>query len=144
MLAKKQAKANKATFEATDKEFEAFSSVIDSQYNTEKIDVEKEIKQKFIDSNKDFIKSKDVHSMSNSSVENLYFVFYNLIIYVLTILMILFLSRGEMNLTLYLIVIPYLSSGTEACNSLFAYITQINYVNVAMNRIEILLKLKTD
>lgn len=103
--------------------------------------IEQEIKEMFIEKKKKFIASKDKHSMSNSSIDNLYYIYNNIIIYALTVVMIIFLSNNELTLTLYLIIIPYIASGIETFNSFYNYLTELNKVDVAMKRINIILDL---
>lgn len=139
-LAKKQAKANQATLDTIDSEFEAFSAALEAcKVNKENED---DLRREFYARNEKFMKAKNSHSISNSAIENLYYAYYNIVIFLLTVLMIFFLSKEQINLTLYLIIIPYISSGIEVCNSLYNYITSLRSVDVAMNRLNILLNLK--
>lgn len=140
-LAKKQAKANQETYETTDEEYDVFASILDSKTIIKGSKEEKNIKEKFIEKNKRFIASKDKHSMSNSSIENLYYIYNNIIVYLFTLTMVWLLSNNELTLTLYLIIIPYIASGIETFNNFYNYLTELNKVDVAMKRINIILNL---
>ena len=138
VLAEKQAKANLSTFETTDEEFEAFSKAMNNRQEIENHDY---LKKEFYDKNIKFIKAKDKHSRSNSLVENYYAIYNNIITYLLILVLILLLYNGSINLTLFLILVPYITSVIDSCSQLFSYITILNSTNLAVDRVKLILDL---
>lgn len=73
--------------------------------------------------------------------ENLYFGFWNVLVYAITALMLYFVSHGQMPITIYLIIIPYLTSCTEKLNKLFDQTNSLENMRVDVDRINLILNL---
>lgn len=93
---------------------------------------------------------KDVDSFANEyakyyNVTSIKSNFYNAVwktgVYAITALMLFFVSKGSLDIAIYLIIVPYLTSCTEKLNSLFDRTNGLENMRVDVDRVNLILNL---
>ena len=132
-------KANKLVKEATDEEFVVFSEVIDSKNMLEDLNITKKIKDKFYKSNVAFLNEKHNYTVKASYLDNYFFMFYKTIIFIGTLFMMFILSQDLVNLTVYLVIVSYLTDSITNSKDFLNILTELKNTYVATNRVNIIL-----
>ncbi len=76
--------------------------------------------------------------------ESWFYIYYNLVIAILTAAMIFLVSKGGVSMELYLIVVPYFLSVTELFNSFFEITNTISFKNVSLSRVNTILNFSNE
>jgi len=82
----------------------------------------------------------NVYSFKN----NIWFACWNVIIYAVAALMMYYVSNRTMDISVYLIIVPYLSTCTDKLNTLFDKTKNIEDMRVDVDRIEMILNMNDD
>ncbi len=133
------AKSNKRISEAHDVQYESFSEVMDSKDIMKDLNVTKQVKRKFLNSCNGYIKEKNQWNIEYCFLDHYFHVFYQFVIYAMTIFIVYMVSKGQVSLTLYFLIVPYLSSGIEVANDFMTILTEIKRANISTNRVSIIL-----
>lgn len=133
------AKTEKNIKEANDFQYESFSEVMDAKEIMRDLNITTQVKRKFLNSCDDFIQRKNEWNLAYCFLDQYYHVFYQFVIYAMTIFIVYMVSRGQVSLTLYFLIIPYLSSGIEVANDFMTILTEIKKANISANRVSIIL-----
>lgn len=133
------AKTNKRISETHDVQYESFSEVMDSKGIMRDLNVTKKVKRKFLNSCNSYIKEKNRSTLDYCFLDQYYHVFYQFVIYAMTLFIVYMVSHGQVSLTLYFVIVPYLTSGIEVANDFMNILTEIKNANVAANRVSIIL-----
>ncbi len=133
------AKSNKRISEAHDIQYESFSEVMDSKEIMKDLNVTKQVKRKFLNSCNGYIKEKNQWNIDYCFLDQYFHVFYQFVIYAMTIFIVYMVSKGQVSLTLYFLIVPYLSSGIEVANDFMTILTEIKKANISTNRVSIIL-----
>ncbi len=133
------AKSNKRISEAHDVQYESFSEVMDSKDIMKDLNVTGQVKRKFLNSCNGYIKEKNQWNIDYCFLDQYFHVFYQFVIYAMTIFIVYMVSKGEVSLTLYFLIVPYLSSGIEVANDFMTILTEIKKANISTNRVSIIL-----
>ena len=72
---------------------------------------------------------------------NFYHAIWKTIVYAITALMLFFVSKGSLDIALYLIIVPYLTNCTEKLNSLFDRTNGLENMRVDVDRVNLILNL---
>ena len=132
-------KANKEVKEAVDEEFMAFSEIIDSKNILEDLNITKKIKENYQKSNKHFLKKMHNYNIKTSYLDNYFFIFYQLTIFIGTLLLIFMLSKELITLTAYLVIGTYLTNSITSSTDFLNILTDLKNTYVAANRVNIIL-----
>ncbi len=76
--------------------------------------------------------------------ESWFYIYYNLVVAILTAAMIFLVSKGGVSMELYLIVVPYFLSVTELFNSFFEITNTISFKNVSLSRVNTILNFSNE
>ncbi len=133
------AKTNKRISEAHDIQYESFSEVMDSKEIMKDLNVTKQVKRRFLNSCNGYIKEKNQWNIDYCFLDQYFHVFYQFVIYAMTIFIVYMVSKGQVSLTLYFLIVPYLSSGIEVANDFMTILTEIKKANISTNRVSIIL-----
>lgn len=131
--------ANKLVKEAIDDEFVSFSEVVDSKYMLEDLDITNKIKANYAKSNNAFLKEKHRYVIKTSFLDNYFFMFYKSIIFLGTLVMIFMLSHDTISLTVYLVIVSYLTDSVTNSKDFLNILTELKNTYVATNRVNIIL-----
>ena len=81
------------------------------------------------------------YNMVSSAKTNLWFAVWNTVVYGITALLIFFVSKGELEIGIYLIIAPYLTTCTEKLITLFDKSAALENMRVDVDRINMILGL---
>lgn len=132
-------KATKDTKEAVDAEFETFSEIILSKNMIDSYDLTKKMEKEFSKKNDLFMKNQQKKNMATSMLENNFFGYYKTVIYGITLILIYLLSHGNLTLTVYLIVVSYLTDSITNSKDFMGVLTELKNAYVTCNRVNIIL-----
>lgn len=132
-------KTNKRISEIHDTQYESFAEVMDSKGIMKDLKVTSQVKRKFLNSCNNYIKEKNRSTLDYCFLDQYYHVFYQFVIYAMTLFIVYMVSKGQVSLTLYFVIIPYLTSGIEVANDFMNILTDIKNANIATNRVSIIL-----
>lgn len=131
--------ATKETKERVDDEFETFSEILSSKNMIESYDLTKKMERDFVKKNERFMKAQHKKNMANSMLDNNFFCYYKSVIYVVTLVLIYLLSSGNLTLTVYLIVVSYLTDSITNSKDFMGILTELKNAYVTCNRVNIIL-----
>lgn len=132
-------KATKETKEAIDAEFETFSEIVLSKHMIKSYDLTKKMEREFAKKNDNFMKKQQRKTMATSMLENNFFGYYKTVIYGITLVLIYLLSSGNLSLTVYLIVVSYLTDSITNSKDFMGILTELKNAYVTCNRVNIIL-----
>lgn len=121
--------------ESNDHLFTSFAQYIDSKDTIHTLNIKSKIMSNFEACSRGYGKEKHKNNVFQSKIDNTYWAFYKIVIYCISLLMILIVSKGALSLTEYLILVPYLLSAVEIANEAFTILPQLKEANIATNRI---------
>lgn len=131
--------ATKDTKEKVDAEFETFSEILSSKNMIDSYDLTKKMEREFSRKNDQFMKAQQRKNMANSMLENNFFGYYKSVIYLITLVLIYLLSSGNLTLTIYLIVVSYLTDTVTNSKDFMGILTELKNAYVTCNRVNIIL-----
>lgn len=132
-------RATKETKEAVDSEFETFSEIILSKNMIDSYDLTKKMEKEFLKKNDQFMVKQQKKNMANSMLNNNFFGYYKTVIYGITLVLIYLLSHGNLTLTVYLIVVSYLTDSITNSKDFMGILTELKNAYVTCNRVNIIL-----
>ncbi len=131
--------ATKETKEAVDSEFETFSEIILSKNMIDSYDLTKKMEKEFLKKNEQFMIHQQKKTMASSMLDNSFFGYYKTVIYLVTLVLIYLLSLGNLSLTVYLIVVSYLTDSITNSKDFMGILTELKNAYVTCNRVNIIL-----
>lgn len=132
-------KATKETKEAIDSEFETFSEIILSKNMIDSYDLTKKMEKEFMKKNDLFMVHQQKKTMASSMLDNSFFGYYKTLIYAVTLVLIFLLTQGNLSLTVYLIVVSYLTDSITNSKDFMGILTELKNAYVTCNRVNIIL-----
>lgn len=132
-------KANEKVKETIDDEFMAFSEIIDSKNMLEDLNITKKIKTKYLKSNEAFLKAKNDHTIKTSYLDNYFFLYCRIVIYVGTLFLVYLLSHDLVTLTVYLVIVSYLTDSVTNSIDFLSILKELKNAYVTTNRVNIIL-----
>lgn len=135
----KISKATKETKEAVDSEFESFSEIMLSKNMIDSYDLTKKMEKEFQKKNDNFMVCQQRKNMATSMLDNNFFGYYKTVIYGITLVLIYLLSHGNLTLTVYLIVVSYLTDSITNSKDFMGILTELKNAYVTTNRVNIIL-----
>ena len=128
-------------YEKKDDMFKSYSKIIDGKEVINELNAKKEYEGQLMadidKNNRAFTK----YYMLHSSKVNLYYGFWNVIVYAISALMIYYVSRGSLGIEIYLVIVPYLTSCTAKLNELFDKSSSLENMRVDVDRVNLILNL---
>lgn len=128
-------------FSYKDDVFKSYSKIIDGSNVINEYRTSKKYEQELVENVKKHAKSYTKYYLVSSQKTNLHFVVWNFIVYITAALLIYFVSQGNLELEVYLIIVPYLSSGTQKLTDLFDRAKYLENMKVDVNRINLVLNM---
>ena len=125
--------------EAIDEEFETFSEILASKNMIDSYDLTKKMEKEFARKNENFMQKQQKKNMAKSLLENSFFGYYKTVIYGITLVLIYLLSHGNLTLTVYLIVVSYLTDSVTNSKDFMGILTELKNAYVTCNRVNIIL-----
>lgn len=140
-LNNKSAFYSKKTSESHDLQYSKFSEVFDSKELMEDLNITTKVKREFIKTSEHYIDMKNQSTIVASYIDNYFHIFYQFIILVVTLFMVFMVSQGNVSLTLYFMIVSYLTSGIEVANDFMNILPELKKANVSVNRVKTILDL---
>ena len=131
-------------YEKKDDMFRSYSKIIDGKLIIKELNAESKYKEELTENVKKFNKAYSKYYMLYSTKVNIYYAFWNVIIYAIAALMLYFVSHGTLDIAIYLIIIPYLNSCTTQLNALFDQTGEIENMRVDVDRVNLILQLSDE
>lgn len=138
---KKLGKIMLKRFEKKDDMFRSYSKVINGREVIKELQskekYEGEVMKEVEGFNEAYSKYYHVYSWKG----NLYYAFWNVIVYAITAFLLYKVSNGTLDIAIYLIIVPYLTSCTDKLNSMFDKISMVENMRVDVDRVNLILNL---
>lgn len=130
---------NKAMFDTKDKISENFSDIVSGRELSGDLDVTSSVKDKYFSRCEDYIKAKGKHKKCVSYRDNWFYVAWTFLVFLITCYLIYLLSGNKLDLTLYLIIVPYLTSILDKTNVFFNIFSDLKNANISVMRLSTIL-----
>lgn len=124
----------------TDKRCQQMTQIVDSRAISRELAIRKTLKDEYMKVTDKYVKSEHGRTMNQSYVDNLYAIFYYAIILIVTLLMVYMVAHDSLNLTLYLIITPYIVSGITIASEVFTILSDMRVATISTNRVNKVLK----
>lgn len=138
-LNKGLAKSQEKKKNKIDYELEHFTKVLDSRSFVNDLNIADKMKEEYLESNKEYLKSLNDYNVKLSYIENYFHIFYKLTIYTLSAIMIYLLKDNVVSLTIYLMVVSYITDTITNSTELFSIIKELKLISVCVNRVNLIL-----
>jgi len=122
-----------------DEELEHFTKVLDSKGFVNDLNIEDKMREDYINSSKEYLYKLNDYNVKLSYVENYFHIFYKLTIYALSVVMIYLLKNNVVSLTIYLVVVSYITDSITNSTELFGIIKELKLISVCVNRVSLIL-----
>ncbi len=129
------AKGTKRIREAVDSEFAEFSKVLEAKDYIQSEKLKEQMLKNVKKNSENYVKEFAKRQHWASAIDNWYYVWCNIFICVVTIFLVVLVSKNSMNLENYLIVVPYISSCINMSNEFLTVFTDLKNTIVSVNRV---------
>ena len=127
--------------EKKDLSFQEYSKIISGKPVIEELNATDIYKEKLLNYIDDYSKEYKKYYLTNSCRDNIYYTIWNVVVYAITALLIFLVSKGTMELAVYLVIVPYLTSCITELNSLYSKFGGVENMRVDVDRINMILSL---
>jgi len=128
-------------YEKKDEIYQAYSKVIDGRSVITELNSKQKYKKEVLKSVENFGIAYEKYYNYYSLKNNLYFALWNVFIYAITATLLFVVSQGHLDITIYLIIVPYLSTCTDKLCTLFDKTSNLENMRVDVDRVNIILNL---
>lgn len=118
-----------------DKRCQKMNQIVDSRTLSRELCLREQLSHEYMLLTKKYQKSEHGRTMNQSYVDNLYAIFYYGIILIVTLFMVYMVAGNALNLTLYLIITPYIVSGITIANEAYTVLSDMRTTTIASNRV---------
>lgn len=122
-----------------DDELESFTKVINSRGFVKDLNLEDKLKEEYQNANKEYLKKLDDYNVKLSYIDNYFKIFYKFTIYAISIVMIFLLKDDVISLTIYLVLVSYITDTITNSTELFSILKELKLISVCVNRINLIL-----
>lgn len=122
-----------------DEELEHFTKVIDSRGFVNDLNLEDKMKEEYKNANKEYLRKLNDYNVKLSYIDNYFHVFYKFTIYAISVVMIYLLKDDVISLTIYLVVVSYITDTIANSSELFSLLKELKLISVCVNRINLIL-----
>lgn len=140
-LNKKLGKIMLERFEKKDDMFKSYSKIIDGKSVIREFDKKEDYESELIQDVDNFGKAYEKYYLVHSFKSNIHFVLWNIVVYAITAMLLFMVSKGNLDITIYLIIVPYLTTCTTQLNKLFDTTSKLENTRVDVDRINNILNL---
>lgn len=125
----------KAMKDNRDKQFTQFGQIFEARENLEELGAMEQAKKNYMHYVDKYVKLQHKNTMNNSHQTNTYYVVYEFFILLITGLLVYFFSGGAIDLTVYMMLVSYVTKGVEDTTTMLTVISQLREAVVSVNRI---------
>ena len=130
--------------EKKDDMFKSYSKIIDGKSIINELQGKEKYEGELINNVKGFSKAYSKYQMITSCKTNLYYACWNVVVYLIAALMLFYVSNGSLDIAVYLIIVPYLTTCTDKLNTLFDKTNNIENMRVDVDRVNLILNLSDE
>ena len=127
--------------EYKDEMYKSFTKVIDGKDVITELKGRKKYEKEVIGNVQKFAKSYAKYYNTYSVKNNLFYAFWNVVVYIITAILLFYVSKGTLEIAIYLIIVPYLKTCTEKLTNLFDKTSALENMRVDVDRVNIILGL---
>ena len=127
--------------EKKDVVFKSYSKIMDGKAVINEYNIKQKYQDEIVKDVDDFAREYARYYNVASVKGNLYNAIWKTGVYAITALMLFFVSKGTLDIAIYLIIVPYLTSCTEKLNSLFDRTNGLENMRVDVDRVNVILNL---
>lgn len=140
-LNKRMGRIMNSRYEKKDNSFKEYTKILSGKEVIQEIGSGGNYKKNLMGHINDFNKEYSKYYRVYSFRDNIYYIIWNVVVYAITAFLIWFVSRGELDIAVYLIIVPYLTTCTDKLNTLYTKFGGIENVRVDIDRINMILSL---
>jgi len=118
-----------------DQQYEKFSEIVDKRDTIKDLGQEKKIRKEYNELIDNFILNLHKRTMWDNMKDNQYQTIMRALIFLATIICLVFVSNGNMTTAVYFTVIAYVTDGITATKDMYNVVTYFNETNVATQRV---------
>ena len=141
---KKLGKIMLERFEKKDDMFKSYSKIIDGKNVIREFEKKDDYESLILNDSDNFGKAYEKYYNVYSYKNNLYFVLWNVVVYAITAMLLYMVSKGNLDIAVYLIIVPYLSTCTSKLNSLFDKTNNLENMRVDVDRVNLILNMSDE
>lgn len=127
--------------ETKDQIYDSYYKVVEGRSVINELGMKRKYKKELLKSVEGFGNAYAKYYKVYSFKQNLYYGIWNVLVYMITALMLYFVSKGDLDITVYLIIIPYLTTCTDKLNTLFDKTSNLENMRVDVDRVNLILEL---
>ena len=135
-LENKRAKRQRTIREDIDEQYSLFSEIVDSREMVNDLNLARKLKKKYSNHLSGYVMDLHRKTMADSSIKHGFYIFYNFMIFILTLGSVFLTSRGALSIETYFIIIPYITSGIETTNSVFEFMPYLKNSSIYVQRVK--------
>ena len=131
----------KERYEKKDEVYSSYCKVIDGKNIITELNANKRYKKEILKGVEQFSDSYAHYYTVYSWKNNIYWASWNVVVYAIAALLMWFVSKGSLDITIYLIIVPYLSTCTDKLCTLFDKTSNLENMRVDVDRVNLILDL---
>lgn len=128
-------------YEKKDEIYKSYCKVIDGKNIITELNANKKYNKELLNGVEEFSDSYAHYYNVYSWKNNMYWATWNVVVYAIAALMMWFVSKGSLDITIYLIIVPYLSTCTDKLCTLFDKTSNLENMRVDVDRVNLILEL---
>lgn len=122
-----------------DAQYEMFSEIVDTRETIKDLGIENRVKKDYNKVIDDYIRNLHGRTFWDSLKDSYFPTFYSFLILLATILLVVFVSKGALELELYFVIVSYITNGIENTNNIYTLLPDLRATNIAYNRVNTVL-----
>lgn len=131
-------------YEKKDDMFCTYSKVIDGKSIIKEYQGSERYEHEIVDNVNKFSEAYERYYNTSSAKTHLYYAFWNVIVYAITAFLLYKVSNGGLDISIYLIIVPYLTTCTDKLNTLFDKTSNLEDMRVDVDRVNLILELSDE
>ena len=141
---KKLGKIMLERYEKKDDMFKSYSKVINGKTVIKELHGRDKYEGELVKNVKEFNSAYKRYYVTHSLKVNIYHIVWNVVVYAIAALMMYFVSRGSLDISIYLIIVPYLTTCTTHLNTLFDKTNSLENMRVDVDRVNLILEMSDE
>lgn len=127
--------------EKKDEIYKSYEKVIDGREVINELKVNDQYQSELVTNVEKFSKAYGRYYTIASYKNNIYYTVWNVVVYAITAFLLYFVSKGGLDITIYLIIVPYIKTCTEKLTNLFDKFSAVENMRVDVDRVNLILGL---
>ena len=127
--------------EKLDEMYKSYSKVIEGKSVINELHGRNKYKKELLQDVSDYSDARTRYYDTYSWKNNIYWASWQIVVYMIAALMLFFVSNGTLDMTIYLIIVPYLGTCTDKLCTLFDKTSNLENMRVDVDRVNLILEL---